>query len=270
MSRLGIELLSVFGLAPVDYVHLAAELGCSHISTGLTQGHFNPHKYAPWSLRDDPALRRATVAACRDSGVKIALGEGLIARPGIDLRDAGPELDLFAELGTERIGTLSMDPDAPRARDQIAALVEMARARGMAASIEFAPPHPVGTLDAAIALARDIGGVTVTVDVMHFTRSGGTIAQLKAADPALIGYGQLCDVPLTPPHGDYMKEAMFQRLPLGEGGTAWQDIVAALPRDIPLSLEIPQLAKAEAGVSPYDRLKSSADAAKALLQRLDA
>jgi hypothetical protein len=34
MDRLGIELLSVFGMPPVDFVNLAASLGCRYISVG--------------------------------------------------------------------------------------------------------------------------------------------------------------------------------------------------------------------------------------------
>jgi hypothetical protein len=34
-ERLGIEFLSVFGLPPVEFVNLAADLGCRYISTGL-------------------------------------------------------------------------------------------------------------------------------------------------------------------------------------------------------------------------------------------
>ena len=35
MNRLGIENISVFGLPPVEFVNLAADLGCRYISTGL-------------------------------------------------------------------------------------------------------------------------------------------------------------------------------------------------------------------------------------------
>src|SRR5262245_49575160 len=98
MSRLGIELLSVFGLPPVEHVNLAADLGCGYISTGLTQLPFNPHNYPAWSLRDDPVLRRAMITAMRDRGVAIGLGEGLIVRPGIEARDNARDLDLMAEL----------------------------------------------------------------------------------------------------------------------------------------------------------------------------
>jgi len=48
MNRLGIELLSVFGMNPVEHVELAAELGCAFVSTGLSQLPFNPLEYRPW------------------------------------------------------------------------------------------------------------------------------------------------------------------------------------------------------------------------------
>ncbi|MFD2134352.1 hypothetical protein ACFSLT_02280 [Novosphingobium resinovorum] len=46
---LGIELLTVLGLGPVEHVTLAADLGCKAVSMGLSQlpERFNPHGYAP-------------------------------------------------------------------------------------------------------------------------------------------------------------------------------------------------------------------------------
>ena len=35
MDRLGIEMLCVFGMPPVEYVHLVADLGCRYITTGM-------------------------------------------------------------------------------------------------------------------------------------------------------------------------------------------------------------------------------------------
>ena len=40
MDRLGVEFLSVFGLPPVEFVNLAADLGCHYISTGLREHKF--------------------------------------------------------------------------------------------------------------------------------------------------------------------------------------------------------------------------------------
>jgi hypothetical protein len=64
MNRLGIERLSVFGMPPVEFVELVADLDCGWVGMGLApSGRFNSHGYRDWSLRDDAALRRETRAA---------------------------------------------------------------------------------------------------------------------------------------------------------------------------------------------------------------
>ena len=35
MDRLGIEMLSVFGMPPIEFVDLTADLGCRYITTGM-------------------------------------------------------------------------------------------------------------------------------------------------------------------------------------------------------------------------------------------
>jgi sugar phosphate isomerase/epimerase len=267
MHRLGIELLSVFGMPPVEHVKLAAALGCGHISTGLTQLPFNPHGYPTWSLRDDARLRRELQSAMRDSGVAIGLGEGFAVRPGQDVRDRQRDLDLMAELGAECVSGVSMEPDLARTHEQFALLAEYARQCGMRATIEFAPPHPVGTLRAALDVIGHVAqsNFGLLLDAMHFFRSGGTVEQLATIDPALIGYAQLCDVPLQPLEPDYMKEAMFQRRVPGEGELPLAAFVATLPRNVRIGLEVPMLAEAQAGRAPIDRLRPAVEAAQALL-----
>ena len=268
MSRIGIELLSVFGMPPVEYVELAADLGCGHVSTGLTNMPWNPENYQPWSLRDDVDLRRRFKAAMRERQVVIGLGEGFLVRPGQDMREKLIDLDLMAELGALRVGGISMDPDIARTHDQFALLAQYAHERGMRASIEFAPPHPVGDLQAALAVVRHVNQpyFQVLVDAMHFHRSGGKAEDLLALDPRLIGYVQLCDVPLRPPHADYMQEAMFERRVPGRGELPLAQFVAALPADVLIGLEVPMLAEAEAGIKPYERLKPAVEAARSLLR----
>ena len=269
MNRLGIEMLSFIGLPPVETVHVAADLGCAHISIALTQmpARFNPLGYPDWSLKDDAALRRALIAALRERGVSISLGEGFAVRPGVAMRDRGDEMDVMAELGTRGLGAVCMEPDPARALDEFATLAEMADARGMIATLEFAPIQVVSTLDQALAIVRQIGQphFRLLIDAMHFFRSGGSIAQLAALDPALIGYAQLCDAPMVAIEPDYMIEAMNARLVPGEGELPLADFVAALPDDIPLGLEIPMLAKAQAGIGPLDRMRPAVEAARRIV-----
>lgn len=266
-NRLGIELLSVLGMPPVEHVRLAAELGCAYISTGLTRmpDPFNPHGFAPWSLRDDPALRREMIAAMRDTGVAISLGEGLGVRAGASMADKAGDIDIFVELGARGVGGVSMDPDRARTISEFATLVDLATERGLKATIEFAPAQAVSSLEDALSVidAVDKPNFRVLVDSMHFFRSGGTIEKLRALDPNRIGYAQLCDVPIKG-QGDYMQEAMAGRMVPGRGELPLADFVASLPADIPLGLEIPRISDALAGIPAREILEPAVAAARAL------
>ena len=271
MNRLGIETISVLGLPPVAFVNLAADLGCAFISTGLTQLHINPHNYPSFSLLEDANLRREMVAAMRDRGVSISLGEGLTAREDADIRDRAHELDIMAELGIKRINTVSLDPDLGRTFDKFAILAEMAAVRGIETTTEFAPGLTVQNLTTAIAAVRHVGrpDFRLLIDTMHFFRSGSKLADLKALDPDMIGYVQLCDAPLKPRFDTYMQEAMTERMVPGTGEAPLRDILAAVPRHLVVALEIPLLSQAEAGVGPYERLLPCVEAARNLLAQLE-
>jgi hypothetical protein len=71
MRRIGIEFISVFGLPPVEFVNLAADLGCASIGTGLVPMPYNPHGYPTWSLLDDRTLRQRMTAAMSDRGISL-------------------------------------------------------------------------------------------------------------------------------------------------------------------------------------------------------
>ena len=272
MPALGIEMISVFGLPPVEFVTLAADLGCQHISTGLASFGYNPHNYPSFSLRDDAALRREVVAVLRDRGVSISLGEGFNVRPGGEARDYAADLDIMHELGVRRINTVSLDPDRGRSFDQFGLLAEMAAARGMETTVELSPGLTVPDLPTALAAVRHVGRLDfrLLIDTMHLVRSGSGPADIAALDPDLIGYIQLCDAPLEPRFDSYFEEAMFERMPPGTGELGLRELLAVLPRDRVFALEIPQRSQADAGVGPYERLGRCVEAARRLFSDLDA
>lgn len=271
MNRLGIEFLTVLGMPPVDYVKLAGELGCVSISTGLTGlpltmfgiDDFAP--YPPWSLRDDPALRRETLAALRDTGVKIGLAEGFSAKADVDVADCAADLDLFAALGALRVNAICMEDDMAMAVDQLGTLAEMTVARGMAFTIEFFPSAGINSFERALEVTDGIGRdkARVLLDSMHFFRTGGTLAKLAAAGADVVGYVQLADAPNTPPDESYFLDAMFARQIPGEGELPLRDLLAALPDDMPVSLEVPRLADLKA-IGPRAYAARVVEAARAL------
>ncbi len=269
MDRLAIEALSVFALPPEQFVKLAADLGCSRITTGLAPFCVNPHNYPDWSLRN-PATRRAMKTAMVDCGVSISLGEGLVVAPHVEVTDYAADLEAFVELGVRRINTMSMDPERSRTVDQFARLAEMASAADVEMMIEFAPVLPIADLQATVAIVREIAlpNVRIMIDTMHMARSGGSAEQLKALDSALFGYIQLSDVPLVATESDYMTETMTARRAPGAGEAPLLDILAALPRNLIVGIEVPELARARAGEDPHARVGQCLNAARALLAQL--
>lgn len=264
---IGIEFISVLGLPPVPFIELAAEMGCGYIGMALEPMFAeNPHGYPAWSLRNVAALRQETIAALRDCGVSISLGEGFLAWPHTDVAHYTADLDLMRELGAERINLMSVDPDLSRTFDQCARFAELATARGLIATIEYLPGLAIGDLATAVAAVRhaDNPNFRVLVDAMHFFRSGSKPAELAALDPALIGYVQLCDVPWVSKYEDYSYEARFDRLTPGQGELPLLDLLAAVPSDVVVGLEIPMLREATAGIGPKERLSGGLRATREL------
>ena len=86
MDQFAVGMLSVFGLPPVEFVDLAADLGCHYVSAALQGMPLVPLGYPRFSLTDDAGLRNNLLAAMRDRGVSISLGDGFLVLPGADMR----------------------------------------------------------------------------------------------------------------------------------------------------------------------------------------
>jgi sugar phosphate isomerase/epimerase len=267
-SPLSIEFISVLGMPPVEFVHLAAELECRHIGLAL-EPIVSASCYAPWSLRADAGLRQAMVHALRDCGVSVALGEGFMVWPNKDIREVRADLDAMRELGAQQVNLIVIDPDRARSFDQCARFAALAADRDLGATLEFIPGLPIGNLETAGAVLRhvDTPNFRVLIDAMHFFRSGATLSQLARFDPSLIGYVQLCDVPLICSARSYADEARYARLPPGEGELPLLEFLAALPGHAPVGVEVPMLARAEAGLGPHERLASCVAATRALIEK---
>jgi sugar phosphate isomerase/epimerase len=256
-------------MPPVDFLHLAADLGCRYISTGMT-GFPLPQLGQPeFSLKDDQLLRRQILAAMGESGVSIALGDGLLILPGVDIGDRAADLDIMAELRVPLVNSVSLDPDRERTFDQLAVLTELAAERGMKTTTEPAPGTTISDITVGVAARKHVGRADfqLLIDTMHLVRSGFGAADLGNLGADAIGYAQLSDTTLSPRMDNYMQEATFERMVPGEGELPLQDIVDALPPDIVIGLEVPRLSLAEAGVSHLDRVRPCVEAARSLLAR---
>ena len=75
-------------------------------------------------------------------------------------------------------------------------------------------------------------------DALHLFRTGGTLDALRAVDPAVIGYAQICDGPDLRVTGDYLDEAMHRMVP-GTGVFPLQKFVGILGAQVDLDIEVP-------------------------------
>ena len=155
--------------------------------------------------------------------------------------DYVPAFEVGAELGARRVCINIDDPERARVIDRLGALCDLARPFGLALDIEFMIWRPVARLEDAVDIVKAVrnDNAFVLIDALHLFRSGGTVEAVAALDPALIGSVQLCDAPIeSPPPSGIVDEARGNRLLPGEGNLPLSKLLAALPKDVPLSAEV--------------------------------
>lgn len=264
---IGIDSITFLAMPPEESVVLAAGLGCAYVGLALKPMTPNPHGYRPWSLAEDAALRKATVAALAAHGMKVGAADGVFLLPGADAAALAPMLDILAELTAPLVNLVTFDPELERNIDQVGRVAELAAARGLRTGVEFVPGLGVGDLPTALAVVRAVGRADtgVTIDPMHLYRSGAGAADVAAMAPGEIAYVQICDVPAACNYESYGFEAVQERLAPGDGALPLADLVAALPPLAMVGIEVPQVALAESGVGARERLGAVVEKTRALL-----
>jgi sugar phosphate isomerase/epimerase len=274
MDEVGIEYQTVLGFPPVEFVHLAADLGCHAISMKARTGShnpYNPYGHGEFSFLDDPGLRRRMTAALKDRDVSISLAEGFVVVPGANLADDLASLDVMWELGASRANAVTMDPDLGRSFDQFAAFAEVAAERGMQTTLEFSKSLTLSELDTALAAVRYVGrpDFRLLIDTMHVARSGSTAADLAAVDPRFIGYIQLSDSTMRQRGATYRDDSTDRSIP-GQGELPLAGILLALPAGLPVGVEAPMRSRAEQGLSVQECARLAVAGARAVLATVSA
>lgn len=269
MERLGLECLSGFGIHPVQFIRMAGELGCGHVSLNLSKSANRLPQYPEFSIRDDAPLRREIIAALTDTGVHLSLLEGFALTADTEVADLAPQLDIAAELGARAVCAVSLDKDMARTHDAFSRLAIMAGKCGLLLTTEVGAGvmRRLGTSTEAI---RQVASphFALLIDTMHFFRSGATVDDFATLDPAMIGHVQLCDVPMPARIESYMEEALYERRCPGDGDLPLRDFLRHVPEGVPIGLEVPIRSEADAGITAKDRLARCVAAAEAMLGTL--
>ena len=242
--EIGMDHLTLLDVPPPDLVGVAHEAGfdCVGIRVSAVTRDENS-----WPMGAGSPMFAETLRRLDDTGLRVLGVEVVRITPETTRADYEPALESGAGLGARFVTVNGVDPDPRRTQETFAALTADARPYGLRPLIEPVPYTEVSTLDAAVAVAEASGGGGILLDSLHFYRYGGQLEQLRSLDPDLLSYVQLCDAPLTPPadDDDLRRESRVNRLMPGDGGLPLADFLSALPAELPVSAEIPNLALRE-------------------------
>lgn len=265
---LSLAALTVLELSPPEMVTCAAAAGYGHVGLRLIAATPNEVRYD--TVGDTPLVREIR-ARLDDTGVRVLDVEILRLAPRTVVTDFLPVLETAARLGAANALVAGNDPDESRLVDRFAELCDLASSFRIAPNLEPMPWTDVkGFADGARVYRRaNRGNAGLLIDPIHFDRAGSTAVEIASVPAAWLRYAQICDAPAERPDDldGLLHQARAERLLPGDGGLDLIGIFGALPRDLPVSVEIPMQALARTAPA-VERARRARLATAALLAAL--
>lgn len=239
MHKLALHQITMMEGGPEGLVRFAAEMSLDGVCL-FTATPFDANGQDMFPVVD-PATASSFKRLLRDHDVRVINAEYFPVMPDRDVAEYLPAITLAAELGAKRLVTHIHETDGQRVEDQLSKLCELALAIQMEVGLEFTGfAGGCNSLAKAVALhgRLDRPNLAIAIDALHLFRTGGTVQQVQALDPSIIGYAQLCDGPDFRIADDYIGEAMNRMIP-GEGVFPLRDLVALLGPHVDIDIEVP-------------------------------
>jgi sugar phosphate isomerase/epimerase len=230
--KIGLAALTVLELSPQEQISVAAQAGYDFVGLRLIPVSGQPHQHAV----DVPAIQNRLAA----TGMKVLDVEVFRLDPETEVGDYEAMLAIAARLRATDLLVHGADSDRSRLADNWGRLCELADRYGLAANMEPMPWVAISTIAKAnriLELApRD--NAAVLPDAIHFFREANRLEDLATTKSR---YLQFCDARAERPKSmeEIRRQAREDRLMPGEGELDLSGLLAALPPDLPIGLEIP-------------------------------
>ena len=249
-KKFSLAYLTIPGTPPVEQIRIAKECGYDFVSLRTIPMHLPGEP--EFLLHVDSELFLAVKRALQEYDMKLMDIELARIRPDLDINEYEPAFEKAAELGaTDVLGSV-WTRNRSYYTDQVARVAEMAKEYGLCYNVEFLPWAGVRNLQEDITLVDAVGAdnLFVMVDTLHAGRAGVTAAELARTDPNYFRFIHLCDGPGgsdgDPVLCDIRDEKMLHtareaRLYPGFGVMDIAGMIKAMPPDLPLSIELPNL-----------------------------
>ena len=267
MQIISLAALTILDSGPAGQVRACAEAGFTHAGLRL-----NPLLATDQAVAGDPVKEAEVESLMRETGLELLEVGVFPVTAAMDVEALRPVLALSQRLGGHFIVCPIEDPDEARRIETFSRLCDLAAAYGLGALVEFNPYSGCRSLDAAVALVRAVKrpNAALVLDALHLSRSGGHPRDLSSVDPALLQLVHFCDAPPFKADGrsadELRRESRTARLLPGEGGLWLAELLEALPRDIPISIEAPSARHAH--LPAAERAKLALDATTDFLKKI--
>ncbi len=263
--ELSLAHLTVLDATPPELVIVAAAAGFRMVGIRLTA---TPSVGAPpYDMLGDTPVLRETLAGWPIPASPCSMSSFSASSRRLPIGIPEGFLEAGARLGAKYVLVMSAEPEEARTLDRFGELCDRAAQYGLAVCLEFAIYTGVRTLAHAARMVKQSGrsNASILVDALHFSRSGGTPADIATVDPSLFRYAQICDaapgMPTEAP--ELIREARTGRLLPGEGVLPLAALVQALPARTLLSVEAP--VRSIAGLPALERAQRAYRAMRELL-----
>ena len=256
MRKIGLAALTCIELAPPDLVSVAAATGYDFVGLRLI----------PVATQTLPSFEmRELERRLTDTNVKVLDVEVFRLDPDTNVKAYEPMLATAGRLGATDILVHGADPEEARLVESFGRLCDLAARYKLNANLEPMPWVDVSTVAKAKRVLRAAARKNAAhlPDPIHFYRADNRLDELKDVPHR---YLQFCDARKERPADlqELIRQARGDRLFPGEGGLDLRGLLAALPADLPISLEIPHAG----GLAPTERARRAIEATKKLLSTL--
>jgi len=241
MRLLSLSPQTVLPCSPVEQIDAAAQAGFDAVGLRLF-----PVTVTDVDVMSDTTTQRAVEQRIAEAGLKVLDIEVVRATPQTNVDAIVPALEFGSRLGARWLAVTAAALDSYHPADEpcvvrcLADMCRLAEDHDMRVALEFMAFRGIRTLEDAIRVVEAVGhpAMGMSIDALHFFRSGGTTDALVDIDPQLIACVHLSDAPGAVP-ADLISEARQNRLQPGEGELPLIDLLSVLPRELPVAVEVP-------------------------------
>lgn len=268
-TKYSLAQLTVLEASPPELIRIAAAAGYDFVGLRLLEVTGGD----AWPLANDAELMRETKEALRSHDIGILDIELVRLTPDVRIGDLRPVLDAAAEIGARHVLTQAHDTDWARLVHNFGNLCDLLNGYGLTADVEFLTWTQMRGVNEAAQLlqAANRSNVGITVDTLHFYRSGCTLEDLAEVPPELFHFIQISDAPAAGPSSTdgLIFAARENRLDPGAGELDLAGVVQALPENITIAVEIPN-SRMAMKIDNEERARRSLEATRKLVDRVRA